>query len=222
MEKPKYKFVHPDTVLFLTGIPLSGKSTLCPLISSSIEGCTLQSMDIFRLFSQEFENRKPEKIRNPYVKFGSCDSYIHIGKGKYTPRNLIIGFNRYAEVVSSLLSVVLPKLEAQGVKNMIFEGVQLTPSIVFPYLKNNNKLIILTTNEKKIVQNRAKIFGKDPVLLERYSNEKLFLLQKEILKQSQKLPANSFYIVSNSGEYLKTANKIIDYLLNTKVIEEIN
>jgi len=222
MEKPKYKFVHPDTVLFLTGIPLSGKSTLCPLISSSIEGCTLQSMDIFRLFSQEFENRKPEKIRNPYVKFGSCDSYIHIGKGKYTPRNLIIGFNRYAEVVSSLLSVVLPKLEAQGVKNMIFEGVQLTPSIVFPYLKNNNKLIILTTNEKKIVQNRTKIFGEDLALLDRYSNEKLLLLQKEILKQSRKLPLKSVYIVDNSGEYLNTANKIIDYLLNTKVIEEIN
>jgi len=115
---------------------------------------------------------------------------------------------------------VVRKVLTSGVK--FFEGVQLTPLIVSPYLKNNNKLIILTTSENKIVQNRAKIFGKDPILLERYSNEKLFLLQKEILKQSQKLPANSFYIVDNSGEYLKTANKIIDFLLNTKVIEEIN
>ena len=218
MERAKYKFLEPNTVLFLTGIPLSGKSTVTPLVAAAIEGCAVQSMDIFRLFAQELENRKPKKERNPYVLFGSCDSFRHIGNGKYTPENLIIGFNNYAKVVSSLLPIVLPNLESQGVRDMIFEGVQLTPNIVKPYLKNNNKLIVLTTDKKRIGLNRDKIFGNDEVLLERYADERLGLLQNEILTQAKSLPQEKVLVIDNSEDFLETAKGILKYLEETKTI----
>ncbi len=221
MKIPRYRFKFPNTVLFITGIPLSGKSTVTPLVAADIEGCATQSMDIFRLLSQEFENRKKSSSRNSFVKYGSCDSYQNIGDGKYTPKNLVIGFNKYAEAVSSLLPFVLPKLEAQGVRDMIFEGVQLTPLIVEPYLRNRNKLIILTTNEERLNLNRTKLFGNDRELLERYSTDKLFILQNEILKQSKLINNSSFTLVKNNNDYHTTANVIIEFLEKADVIETL-
>ena len=221
MKPPRYRFKFPNTVLFISGIPLSGKSTVTPLVATDIEGCATQSMDIFRLLSQEFENRKKLSDRNPFVKFGSCDSYQNIGKGEYTPKNLVIGFNKYAEAVSSLFPLVLPKLEAQGVRDIIFEGVQLTPLIVEPYLRNRNKLIILTTKEERLNLNRTKIFGNDKQLLERYSTDKLFILQNELIKQSKQINNSSFTLVENIDDYHITANIIIDFLEKADVIETL-
>ncbi len=221
MKIPRYRFKFPNTVLFITGIPLSGKSTVTPLVAADIEGCATQSMDIFRLLSQEFENRKKPSSRNSFVKYGSCDSYQNIGNGKYTPKNLVIGFNKYAEAVSSILPFVLPKLEAQGVRDMIFEGVQLTPLIVEPYLRNRNKLIILTTNEARLNLNRTKLFGDDREMLERYSTDKLFILQNEIIKQSKQINNSSFTLVKNNNDYHTTANVIIEFLEKADVIETL-
>lgn len=221
MKIPRYRFKFPNTVLFITGIPLSGKSTVTPLVAADIEGCATQSMDIFRLLSQEFENRKKPSNRNSFVKYGSCDSYQNIGNGKYTPKNLVIGFNKYAEAVSSILPFVLPKLEAQGVRDMIFEGVQLTPLIVEPYLRNRNKLIILTTNEARLNLNRTKLFGDDREMLERYSTDKLFILQNEIIKQSKQINNSSFTLVKNNNDYHTTANVIIEFLEKADVIETL-
>jgi 2-phosphoglycerate kinase len=155
------------------------------------------------------------------VKFGSCDSYQNIGNGKYTPKNLVIGFNKYAEAVSSILPFVLPKLEAQGVRDMIFEGVQLTPLIVEPYLRNRNKLIILTTNEGRLNLNRTKLFGDDREMLERYSTDKLFILQNKIIKQSKLIKNSSFTLVKNNNDYHTTANVIIEFLEKADVIETL-
>ncbi len=221
MKISRYRFKFPNTVLFITGIPLSGKSTVTPLVTADIEGCATQSMDIFRLLSQEFENRKKPSSRNSFVKFGSCDSYQNIGNGKYTPKNLVIGFNKYAEAVSSILPFVLPKLEAQGVRDMIFEGVQLTPLIVEPYLRNRNKLIILTTNEGRLNLNRTKLFGDDREMLERYSTDKLFILQNKIIKQSKLIKNSSFTLVKNNNDYHTTANVIIEFLEKADVIETL-
>lgn len=223
MKTPEYKFTHSDTVLFITGVPLSGKSTVAPLVAASIESCTVQPMDIFRLISQKLEEYKPEKERNPFVQVGSCDSYTCVGDGRYTPENLIIGFNKYAEVVCALLEVVIPKLEVRGVRNVIFEGVQLTPEIVAPYIiTRNNRLIIVTSSENKLAKNRRKLFGNDRELQEQYSGEKLMLLQDEILRQSQTLPKETFKIIDNTGEYTQTVDKLLQYLLESKVITVSN
>jgi 2-phosphoglycerate kinase len=219
MQTPEYRFIHPETVLFITGVPLSGKSSITPLIAASIEGCTIQPMDIFRLISQKLEAGKPEKERNPFVQVGSCDSYIYVGNGRYTAKNLITGFNKYAKAVSSILEVVVPKLEAQGVQNIIFEGVQLTPRVVAPYLKNpNNRLIIVTASEEKLAENRQKLYKNDRVLQERYSGEKLMLLQDEILTQGRALSMESYMIVNNVDKYSKAAVRIMQYLSETGII----
>lgn len=110
--KPEYEFTSQKVLIFLTGVPLSGKTTITPLIASSIKGCATQSMDIFRLMAQELEKAKPEDQRNPFVHYGSCDSYKIIGNGKYSPQNLIDGYMAYSSAVSSLLEMVIPKLEA--------------------------------------------------------------------------------------------------------------
>lgn len=223
MKTPEYKFTSPDTILFMSGVPLSGKTTLAPLVASSIEGCTIQPMDIFRLISQRLEEYKPENERSPFVQVGSCDSYVCIGDGRYTSENLIIGFNQYAQKVSSVLDIVIPKLEVRGVTNIIFEGVQLTPEIVAPYLTTrNNKLIIVTSTEKKLAENRQKLFGDNLELHEQYSNEKLLLLQSELLRQSQLLPKDTYVIVENTGEYPVAVDNITQHLFESKIIKPLN
>lgn len=219
LRRPEYKFVNPHTLIFLTGVPLSGKSTVSPLIASSIEGCAMQNMDIIRLVAQEIEKTKPESERNPFVNFGSCDSYELIGDGSYSPANLIKGFNIYSEAITSVLVKLIPKLELQGVRDMLIEGAQLTPSLVAPYLVGNNKLIILATSEDRLILNRSRLFGDDPKLLERYSIEKLLLLQEEIMRQCKKLPKDKSLIVPNADDYLKTVKEIIKFLLSSGVIK---
>ena len=217
----QYEFTNPDTLIFVTGVPLSGKSTIAPLVSSSIKGCVLQSMDIMRLLMQEVENSKSEKKRNKFVEYGSCDSYKLINDGLYSVKNLIKGFNRYSEAVCYFLPSIISKLEKQGVKNLLFEGVQLTPSIVMPYLKNNSKLIILTLNESRMIQNRNILFSDDQECIERYSIERLLALQKEIINQSKKISKNSLFVIENRGDYIDIASEIMQLLLNSNTIKII-
>lgn len=219
IRKPEYKLSGPNTLIFLTGAPLSGKSTIAPLVVSCIEGCTLQPMDIIRLLAQEVEAQNPENERNPYVNYGSCDSFTLVGDGSYSPENLIQGFNYYSEAVSSLLTSIIPKLEAQGVRDLLFEGVQLTPSIVSPFLKGNNRLIVVTSDESKFASNRGKVFGENLELVDRYSTERLLLIQAEILKQAADIPDDKVCRVHNTGEYTDSATEIIQFLLEGKVIK---
>jgi len=218
IKKPEFKLSCPNTLIFLTGAPLSGKSTIAPLVVSSIEGLSLQPMDIVRLLAQELERSKPRAKRNPFVNLGSCDSYTAIGGGSYSPERLIQGFNAYSEAVSSLLIGIIPKLESQGVRDLLFEGVQLTPKIVAPYLVGNNRLVVVTSDESKFTSNRERVFGEDEELLDRYSVDKLLLLQQEILRQASELPQDKVFYVENTGEYTDAASQIIHLLHDTSVI----
>lgn len=215
---PEYSFVNPNTLLFLTGVPLSGKSVVTPLVASMIEDCTVQNMDIIRILAQEMETRKPESERNPFVRYGSCDSYLFVGDGSYSPQSLVTGFNYYARAVSSLLTGIIPGLEVQGAQKVLFEGVQLTPEIVSPFLTGNNKLIVITSDEARLSANRNKRYGEDKELLERYSLDRLLLLQGEIMRQSQQVPPDKIFFVDNSGDYLDSTVRIIRLLIAGGVI----
>ena len=214
-----YAFVSQGTLIFLTGTPLSGKSTVARLISSLIDDCSLQQMDILRLVAQDIENRKPESERNPFVNYGSCDSYMVIGDGTYSPERLIAGFNAYSKAVSSYLDIVVPKLGVQNAQNMLFEGVQLTPSAVSRYLNNNNRLVIVTSDALTLSANRTKAFGNNTHLTDRYSTEKLLHLQEEIIKQGREIPEDKLRYVSNTGSYETTVSQIVRYLFDSHVIE---
>ncbi len=215
----EYAFVRQGTLIFLTGTPLSGKSTIARLISSLIEDCFLQQMDVLRLVAQGAERQKPENERNPFVNYGSCDSYLAIGDGTYSPESLIAGFNSHSEVVSSYLDKIIPKLEVQNAQNMLFEGVQLRPSAVSRYLDNNNRLVIVTSDALTLGANRAKAFGDSTHLTDRYSTEKLLHLQEEIIRQSREIPEGKLTYVNNIGKYETTARQIIRYLFDSHVIE---
>lgn len=220
MKNAKYRFSKDGTLVFITGTPLSGKTTVAHLVASLIEGCTLQSMDIMRLIAQEMENRKAKVRQNLFVRYGSCDSYRIIGDGSYSVNCLLKGFNNYAEAVSSVLRFIVPNLEVQGAYNVLFEGVQLIPNAVKQYLQKNNKLIILTARARKLESNRKKIFKDDPELTKRYSNNKLLLLQNEIIAQGEKIKKDKVFFVENAHDCENTANKIIFFLLKTSVIEK--
>ena len=220
--RPEYEFTSQKVLLFLTGVPLSGKSTIAPLVAASVKSCAIQSMDIFRLMAQELEKTKPEKDRNPFVHYGSCDSYKLVGDGQYTQRGLIDGYMAYSRAVSSLLGLVVPKLEAQGVQDLLFEGVQLAPDIIEPYLKGKDaRLIILRTNEPKLLSNRREIFGDNAEMEERYSTERLLVLQDEILKQGKKIPSDKVAVIDNIGEYTETASQVLQFLSKTGLIRQI-
>lgn len=218
LTEANFRFSKPNTLLFITGVPLSGKSTIAPLITPLIDGCSLQNMDIIRLVAGQMEELKPEAERNPFLNLGSCDAYTIVGDGTFTQEHLVTGFNSYSKAVCSVLNNILPKLEVQGAKDVIFEGVQLTPSLVAPHLKGNSKLIIVTSNEEKLRANANKLFANEEWLLERYSPDKLLLLQDEILRQAQEIPDDKLLIVDNSEAYLNSAKIIMQFLANSETI----
>jgi len=123
LKESEYKFVKHNSHIYVTGAPITGKSTISSLVSSSIADCTWQNMDIIRLTAQMVEEQKPENERNPFVYFGSCDAYTTVGDGVFSPESLIEGFINYSEVVSSSLKFILPKLETQGASDVLFDGV---------------------------------------------------------------------------------------------------
>lgn len=216
--KNEFLFRKSESSIFLTGVPLSGKSTIAPLVAAQIEGCETQSMDVFRLFANAFEDLKPEADQNRFVRYGSCDSYLHIGNGEYSPDRLVEGFRKYALGVSSLLKIVYPSLEAQGARNLLFEGVQLTPEAVKDYLFGDNKLILVRAEVQRLRENRRKLYGDDQQMGERYSDERLLLIQDEIIRQSDQLSPNSYVIVDNTTDYTKVVEEITHFLLATEVI----
>lgn len=208
----RYKIESPNTRLFITGVPLSGKSTLTPLLNAKIEGISSQNMDILRIVAIAMENLKPEPERDIFVTKGSCDSYLLIGDGKYSPPSLIEGYKKYSQAVCELLKIVIPQLEAQGAQNMIFEGVQLMPSLIAQYLNSNSRLIIVLSNPTMLKANAMKIFGQEEGLLERYNSERLIILQEEIQKQGLELPSRMVIQVENDSTPDYAAQVILAYL----------
>ena len=219
LKEAEYKFAKNNSRIFITGVPLSGKSTISPLITRNISDCTWQNMDILRLTAQMVEEQKPLELRSPFVNYGSCDSYKAIGDGSFSPESLIEGFKRYSEIVSDSLSFILPKLEAQGAKDVLFDGVQTTPDIVRRHMNENTRLIILTSSEYRLAKNAKKMFGEEQWLLDRYSPERLMILQSEILRQAKDFPKDKLLIVDNSGKISSSAYRIMDYLLFSGMIQ---
>lgn len=214
-----YSYALPGTLLFINGAPFSGKSTIAPLLAANIAGCVIQNMDILRLTEQDFDDKLPEAERNPVLQYGSCDSYQVVGDGQYSPENLIEGYRRYSKAVCRVLGYVIPRLEAQGAQNVLFEGVQLQPVIVKPYLKAVNKLIIITSSEERLDKNKAKLLDDgNAELEERYSTERLILIQKELLRQTGSMPPEAVLCVNNDNSYIETVAKIIYFLRRSGTI----
>ena len=170
--------------------------------------------------AQEIEAAKPKSKRNPFVFLGSCDSYTAIGDGSFSEQNLIDGFNQYAAAVFRLVQNIIPKLEVQGAQNVLFEGVQLIPSLVKPHLNHRNKFILVTTDEKKLKSNRDGLFKDNQELLERYSIERLMLVQTEIMRQSLMIPNNQLLIIENLNLYTETTAAILSFLIDNGTIED--
>ncbi len=218
---PEFRFTNPETNLFLTGVSLSGKSSIATFVSSSIEDCTHQSMDIIRLVAKRFDERKPIQERNPFLTYGSCDSYFFVGDGSYSPKSLVEGYNRYSQAVFSALTELLPGLDKQGESNLLLDGVQLTPLLVAPYLTGDNKLIIVTSSEDQLLKNRGKKYGDNLELINRYSLDRLLLIQEEILKQSIMLPPDKVMYVSNTGAVDQAVASINTSLLENGTLQVI-
>lgn len=218
---PKYNFTCSNTLVFFTGAPISGKSTLSPLITVSINNCVMQPMDVIRLLSQEFELLKPKTQQNPFVFFGSTDAYTQIGDGSYSPESLIKGFREYSMAVTKPLFSLFAKLNPEDIENMVIEGVQLMPELVAPFLKRGvNKLIVLTSTEEQFKLNRQKVFGNDQKLHKKYSTDKLMHIQNELVRQANYLPKDKVLLVENVGNYQDTASNIIQFLINSGTIKK--
>lgn len=214
-----YIFARSGTSLFLTGVALSGKSTIARLLSSLIEDCAVQQTDMLRLIAQQIDRQKPDCQQNPVLNYGSCDSYVAMGDGSYSPERLVAGFNANAEAVKPYLHAIVTNLDIQNAQNMLFEGVHMTPSIVCPYLNGKNKLVVITSNAATLEANRTKTFGNDQKLLDRYSTEKLLLLQEEIIRQGRGISRDHLVYVNNTGSFRDTVSHIVDYLFDANVIE---
>lgn len=66
--------------------------------------------------------------------------------------------------------------------------------------------------------NRREIFGDDKEMTERYSTEKLLVLQDELLRQSKEIPSGKVVTINNVGEYTDTASEVIRFLSKTGLI----
>lgn len=217
--EPAYRFARPGTLLFVNGAPLSGKSTVSLSLAANIYGCNVQNMDILRLAAQEVDKMRPTIVQEEVLMYGSCDSYRAVGNGAYSPEALITGYRRYSEATCWLMHRIIPSLEKQGASDVLFEGVQLLPSTVGKYLNSHNKMITITSNPQNLLDNRNKLFGVElEEMNERYSVDKLMMVQQEIIRQTKTLSTDQFYHANNTGRYIETVKSILNFLNSSGVI----
>jgi 2-phosphoglycerate kinase len=217
----QYVFSKPHNVIFITGAALSGKTTLAPMITKNIDNCVVQHMDIVRLLSQDVERRKPKKEQTEFVFYGSADSYELVGDGSYSKENLIKGFRIYSQKVSEMLFNIFPKLNPEDVENIIFEGVQLMPELVAPFLdKPGYKLIVLTTTEKQFEINREKTF-KDHPAGNLYTNEILMTIQGEIVRQAKKITSPQVHIIEPKASLNEAVADALGFLIKSDTITQV-
>jgi 2-phosphoglycerate kinase len=218
LQRPELRYKDPRTMLFMTGVTLSGKSSIAMQVASRIQGTAVQNMDMFRTWAQEKEAVKPRGERNPFVRYGSCDSFAFVGDGSYSPESLVTGFNEYAKILSAPLTEMIPRLDVQGAQHVLFEGVQLTPSVVSPFLTGDNKLIIVTATESALSERRRKTYGRSRKMLERYGMERILLVQEEITRQAREADPAKILLVDNSGDYLESTARVLRYLVDEEIV----
>ena len=214
----EYRFIEPGSVVFLTGTPLSGKSTIAPIVSMQIENCAMQHMDVIRLLSQQIELIKPEGQRNNLVMFGSTDAYTQIGDGTYSDAALIEGYKQYSKAVTKHFFAVLNQLNPEDISNMFIEGVQLLPEIVAPYLQSHPGLLIILTSNNNTLQTRVEERYIDPTVQSKYRPKMLQLIQDTLLDQSKIISQKNLLVIKNNLEPLNTANAIIKSLIKKRVL----
>lgn len=216
----KYKLNQRSSKLFIVGPPLIGKTTLASHLTSIIIDMPVVSMDIVRIFAQLIENEKLAKLRNKFVQYGSCDSYTLVGDGTFKKENIINGYKAYAKAVFNPITNVIPKLETQGCENVIFEGVQLMPELVAPYLGKNCKLIVLKSNPDRFNQSKKNLFEDNKILHNRYNNVALSTIQTEILKQASKIDSCHCIVIDNSFDKNTLITNVIKVLKEMDFINE--
>lgn len=220
-QEAPYRFTKPGTSIFINGAPLTGKTTIAPLLAANLAGSTIQNGDIIRLAAQAIDQQLPESIRNPFLQLGSCDAYLAVGDGLYSPETLIEGYRAYSEATCRLLGHIVSRAEVQGANDIIFEGVQLMPDTVKPYLEGTNRLIVLTSNREMLGAKRDRRYGSGPSMLhDRYSDDRILLIQEEILRQANGLDSDIVLRLRDTGRYVEAVAKIIDFLHRTGTIEE--
>lgn len=219
---PKYEFSNTGSLVFVTGAPMSGKSTVSPLISSAIENCSSQNMDVFRLLMGREDEGLPAEQRNPVLQYGSCDSYLAVGSGEYSEESLIEGFCRNSAAICAPLEYVIPKLEVQGAQNMLFEGVQLLPSIVSRYMRSNpnSRYLVITSSGDAYDERRDAMFrGADYEFGRKYTRERLQAIEGHIIEESGQLPEGTVYVLDNSeASAAEVASLALDFLCESGLI----
>lgn len=217
----KYKFTKPNAIIFIAGASLSGKTTLAPLVSSKIENCIVQHMDVIRMLSEDLTLHDGKVVENNLVSTGSADAYTQIGDGSYSEKNLIEGYRLYSQIVTKYFLPVISKLNTEDMDNMVLEGVQLMPELLIDILSNKNTyLFVLTADEehyKKSVKNR---YNTDKLRI-RYSSDRLKLIEKELVRQTNGLPTKNFMIIHTSKVVKKSVDKILQCLLENNFISNI-
>jgi 2-phosphoglycerate kinase len=217
----KYRFVHPNSVLFLNGPPLSGKSTLAPELAHHIDNCIVQHMDVLHLVSQYVEEQKPLSERNEFLFYGSTDAYKLIDDGSYSEEHLLAGFKKYSAGVAQFIFSILDDLNPENIDNMVVEGVQIMPELVAEYLKRAGyALLLMVTSPDQFDQNRDNVFS-DEQTKQKYPDTMLLSLQRELISQTRELPEEKYCIIENTGNLELMVCKVIIFLLENKIITEV-
>ena len=180
-------------IIFLSGVPASGKTTLARNLAKKLKIDKIIDLDCLKLTSQLFVS----KSESPYL-------YTTTHEAKNV-ENLtqIEGFNKYCNVVQDVLVKLLDKMKNE--KYIIVEGAQLTPfvldkidkslfdSIYFNITLKNEKKLISHLNKKMKIR-KGKWLENLSIILENLKylntlpnqifveNNNLFLTTKKILK----------------------------------------
>lgn len=216
-----FTFSQEGSLIFVTGAPLSGKSTIAPLVTSSIDGCSMQNMDIFRLMMGREDEMKADSQKDAVLQFGSCDSYMTIGDGEYSEQSLIEGYIRNSRAVCKPLDYVIPKLEVQGAQNILFEGVQLLPSIVRKFMQTNqnSRFVIVTSTAEDLEARRGLLYtGEGYEFGRKYTSDRLELISHYLVSEAQQLPYKRVCVVDNSSTCVDAAEEVLGFLQTSGLI----
>lgn len=182
--KNKIKKAQKPLIIFISGIPATGKSTLAIKLAAKLDIKVCVGVD---------EVKEVVKIydKNPFVHRSSHDCWQLIGERN--KKNILLGYKKYCYGLKNGVGSIINRSKNNG-ENAIIEGVHLLPEIylktselnVFYFLITSNFGFIHKKNIKKRLIERHKM--QDDVWSERYPELKI--IQNEMIMSANKFRCN--------------------------------
>jgi 2-phosphoglycerate kinase len=187
----KIQSAKKPVIIFISGIPASGKSTLAVKLAAKLNFKVCIGVDEIKEVVKHYD-------KNPFIKRSSHNCWQLLGAR--SDKNILKGYEKYCFGMTAGVSAIINQSRKTG-ENLIIEGVQLLPKLYSKFNNFNCFHFVLVSNFDRLHQNRIKqkITERHQIQTDVWSKKEkeLKLIQLELIRQAKK--CKNCYLLAEKG-----------------------